>query len=246
MSNARFSLARAGMASVILVSVIFCVCLHQYKLLVKMGALVLFLLAVTGMLAPETLNQQLGDLKDAVLYKGHKDEGVMGSRRAPWDKSIASIKEHPLFGTGYGTSPTGIDPGLDFGKVSSSAETSREHGSSYITIAEWVGLLGALPFVALLAATVVNVWKVCAWMNRTADARNYSIPLAMVVLAGLCHASFEDWLFAAGSYLCVYFWFFAFLLADLVPGAVVVPTTSVVSGASRSSLSGFGAVVPNR
>jgi hypothetical protein len=83
-------------------------------------------------------------------------------------------------------------------------------------------------------------------MNRTADARNYSIPLAMVVLSGLCHASFEDWLFAAGSYLCVYFWFFAFLLADLVPGAVVVPTASVVSGASRSSLSGFGAVVPNR
>ena len=242
----RFSMARAGMISVILVTVILCVCLHQYKLLVKMGALVLFLLAVTGMLAPETLNQQLGDFKDAVLYKGHKDEGVMGSRRAPWDKSIASIKEHPLFGTGYGTSPTGIDPGLDFGKVSSSSETSREHGSSYITIAEWVGLLGVLPFVALLAVTVANIWKVCAWMNRTADARNYSIPLAMVVLSGLCHASFEDWLFAAGSYLCVYFWFFAFLLADLVPGSVVVPIAGVVSGASRPLPSGFGAVVPNR
>jgi O-antigen ligase len=242
----RFSMARAGMISVILVTVILSVCLHQYKLLVKMGALVLFLLAVTGMLAPETLNQQLGDLKDAVLYKGHKDEGVMGSRRAPWDKSIASIKEHPLFGTGYGTSPTGKDPGLDFGKVSSSSETEREHGSSYITIAEWVGLLGVLPFVALLAVTVANIWKVCAWMNRTADPSNYSIPLAMVVLSGLCHASFEDWLFAAGSYLCVYFWFFAFVLADLVPAAVVVPIAGVASGASRPSPSGFGAVVPNR
>jgi len=242
----RFSMARAGMVSVVLVTVIFCACLHRYKLLVQMGALVLFLVAVGGMLAPEALNQQLGDLKDTVLYKGHKEEGVMGSRRTPWEKSIASIKEHPLFGTGYGTSPTGVNPGLSFGRVSSTAETEREHGSSYITIAEWVGLLGALPFVALLAMTVANVWKVCALMNQTADPSNYSIPLAMVVLAGLCHASFEDWLFAAGSYVCVYFWFFAFLLADLVPGSVAVPIGGVVSGASRPSTSGFGAVVPNR
>src|SRR6202158_1317304 len=242
----QLSMARAAMVSVVIVTLVFCVCLRQYKLLVKVAALVLFLVAVTGMLNPGALNKSLVDLKDAVLYKGHKEEGVMGSRRTPWEKSIASIKEHPLFGTGYGTSPTGEDPGVSFGTIASTAKTAREHGSSYMTIAEWVGLLGVLPFVALLAATVANVWKVCAWMNRTADARNYSIPLAMVVLSGLCHASFEDWLFAAGSYLCVYFWFFAFLLADLVPGAVVVPTSSVVSGASRSSLSGFGAVVPNR
>src|SRR5258706_11319688 len=71
--------------------------------------------------------------------------------------------------------------------------------------------------------TAANVWKVCVWMNRTADPSHYSVPLAMVVISGLCHASFEDWLFAVGSYLCVYFWVFAFLLADLVPAAVVGP-----------------------
>ena len=242
----RFSMARAGMVSVVLVTVIFCVCLHRYKLLVQMVALGLFLFAVIGLWAPDILNNQLGDLKDAVLYKGHKEVGVMGSRRTPWEQSIASIKEHPLFGTGYGTSPTGVSPGRNIGNVSSPAETAREHGSSYISIAEWVGLLGALPFVELLAMTVANVWKVCALMNRTADPSNYSIPLAMVVLSGLCHASFEDWLFAAGSYLCVYFWFFAFLLADLVPVSVAVPIAGVVSGVSRPSPSGFGAVVPNR
>jgi O-antigen ligase len=241
-----FSMARAGMISVVLVTLICCVCLHQYKFLVKSVALVLFLAAVAGMLAPETLNKQFGGLKDAVLYKGHKEEGIMGSRRAPWEKSIATIKEHPLFGTGYGTSPTGEDPGLDFGKFSSSVETAREHGSSYITIAEWVGLFGVLPFIALLAVTMSNVWKVCAWMRRTADPRHYSIPLAMVVLAGLVHVTFEDWLFAAGSYLCVYFWFFAFLLADFVPDAAVVPVAGVISRDSRLSPAGFGAVLPNR
>jgi O-antigen ligase len=171
---------------------------------------------------------------------------VMGSRRTPWETSIASIKEHPLFGTGYGTSPTGENPGLGFGRFNSSAETEREHGSSYMTIAEWVGLLGVMPFVALLAVTVSNVWRVCAWMRRTGDPRHYSIPLAMVVLSGLVHGLFEDSLFAVGSYVSVYFWVFVFLLADLIPVAVVVPVAGVVSRAPRPSPASFGAVVPNR
>lgn len=241
-----FSMARAGMVAVVLVTLVFCVCLHQYKLLVKTAALVLVLIAVTGTFAPGKLDTKLGDMKDAVLYKGHKEEGVMGSRRTPWQKSIATIKEHPLFGTGYGTSPTGEEPGLSFGPVRSTATTSREHGSSYITIAEWVGLLGGLPFVALLAVTVSNLWKVCAWMRRARDPRHYSIPLAMVMVAGLAHASFEDWLFAVGYYLCVYFWFFAFLLPDLIPGALKVPGVVAVSRTTRPSATGFGAVVSNR
>src|SRR5208337_4044945 len=137
----------------------------------KMVALVLFLVSVTGMLAPEALSKQIEDLKEELLYKGHKEGGVLASRRTPWEKSIASIKEHPLFGTGYGTSPTGEDPGLHFGTIASSAETVREHGSSYMTIAEWVGLMGVMPFAALLAVTVWNVGRVCAWMNRTSDPR---------------------------------------------------------------------------
>jgi O-antigen ligase len=242
----HFSLERAGMISVLLVTLIFCFCLHQYRLLVKLAAFALCLIAVAGVLAPEALNQQFGDLKDAVLYKGHKEAGILGSRQTPWEKSIDAIKEHPFFGTGYGTSPTGDDPGLGPGRFSSSAEETGEHGSSYMTIAQWVGLLGVVPFVALLAVTVSKVWKVCAWMNRTGDPRHYSIPLAMVVLAGLVHANFEDWLFAVGYYLCVYFWFFAFILADLVPDAVVVPVAGVVSRVSRPSPAGFGAAVPNR
>src|SRR6202795_4311928 len=242
----QFSMARAAMVAVVLVTLVFCACLRQYKLLAKVVALVLFLVAVTGMLDPGALNKSLGDLKDAVLYKGHKEEGVIGSRRTPWEKSIASIKEHPLFGTGYGTSPTGENPGLGSGRFASTAETEREHGSSYITIAEWVGLLGVVPFVALLVVTVSNVWRVCAWMRRTSDPRHYSIPLAMVVLSGLVHGFFEDSLFAVGSYVSVYFWVFVFLLGVLIPVAVVVPATGVVSRAPRPSPVSFGAVVPNR
>jgi len=239
------SAARAGMVTVAVVIIVFCVCLHQYKLLAKIGALVVLLVAIGGMFAPEVLKTQLANLEDAVLYKGHKQEGVLGSRLTPWNNSIASIKEHPFFGTGYGTSPTGENPGGGFGRFSSSAETEREHGSSYINIAEWVGLVGLFPFIALVTLTVRNVWRVCGWMTRTTAPRHYSIPLAMVVLAGFVHASFEDWLFAVGSYLSLWFWVCAFMLADLVPDAAVVPSAGAVSRVAQPSPASYGAVVSN-
>jgi O-antigen ligase len=241
-----FSMARAGMIAIMIVTLVFCLCLREYRLLVKVAALVLLVVTVTGIFAPDALNRRLGGLKDAVLYKGHREVGILGSRRTPWEKTIASLKEHPWFGTGYGTSPTGEDPGLSFGTFSSSAETAREHGSSYMTIAEWVGLLGVLPFVALVSVAMSNVWKVCTWMKRTSNPRHYSIPLAMVVLAGLIHAGFEDWLFAVGYYLCVFFWALAFVLADLVPDAVAVPAAGAVFRSSRPAPADFGTVVPTR
>jgi hypothetical protein len=57
------------------------------------------------------------------------------------------------------------------------------------------------------------------WMRRTGSPSHYAVPFALVIVAGLIHAGFEDWLFAAGSYLCVFFWVSAFLLVDLAPGA---------------------------
>jgi O-antigen ligase len=241
-----FSLARAGMAAVILVTLVFCFALRQYKLLIKVAGLSLCLIAAMGMVAPTALIQSSENLKDAVLYKGHKEEGVLGSRRTPWEKTVASIQEHPLFGSGYGTSPTGEDPGFNFGKFASSGATSREHGSSYLTIAEWVGLLGGLPFVMLMGLTALNVGRVCVWMRKTANPYHCSVPLAMVLLAGFVHAGFEDWLFAVGSYPCVYFWVFAFMLADFVPAGGQALVSRVLPGVSRPAAAGLGAIVPSR
>ena len=224
-----YSLARAGIVTMIVVTLVFCISLREYRLLTKIAALVLVAVAVTGMLAPEILNKSTEAMQDIVLYKGHREQGLLGSRQSPWQKSISSIKSHPWFGTGYGTSPTGEDPGLYFGKFSSSAETAREHGSSYMTIAEWVGTLGVVPFLALLGVTWSNVWRVCARMRRTREFRPYSIPLAMIVLAGLVHANFEDWLFAVGAYPCVFFWVCAFVLVDLLPSAEVASTVAVLT-----------------
>jgi len=241
-----FSLARAGMAAVILVTFVLSFSLGQYKLLLKAAGILLFLIAVAGMVTPSVLSQSYESLRDAVLYKGHKEGDVLGSRRGPWEKSVAIIKEHPLFGTGYGTSPTGEDPGFNFGKFSSTAETAREHGSSYMTIAEWVGLLGVMPFFLLLGLTVLNVLRVCLWMRKTANPYHYSVPLAMVLLAGLVHAGFEDWLFAVGAYPCVYFWVFAFVLADLVPASDEALVSDLLSHVLRPAVARVRAVAPGR
>ena len=240
-----FSFARAGMVAVIVVTLVFCFGLRQYKLLLKMAGLSLFLIAVMGMVNPTALVQSAENLKDAVLYKGHKEEGVLGSRLAPWETTIASIKEHPLFGTGYGTSPNGEDSGFGSGRFASSAETAREHGSSYMTIVEWVGVFGMLPFLMLMGLTALNVGRVCIWMRKTSNPYHYSVPLAMVLLAGFAHANFEDWMFAVGSYPCVYFWTFAFVLADLVPAGDTVLVSRVLHGVSRPAV-GLEAIAPGR
>jgi O-antigen ligase len=241
-----FSVARAGLAAMAAVILTFSFCLHQYKLLLRVTAMAILLIACAGVFAPRALTQRFENLTDVILYKGHKEEGILGSRKSPWEKTSASIKQHPLFGTGYGTSLTGDRPGAEFGVLSSTAETAREHGSSYMTIAEWVGLLGGLPFAGLLGVNLLNIWKVCVWMKRTRNPRHYSIPLAMVVLAGLVHAGFEDWLFAVGYYLCVYFWILAFFLVDFLPQPVEVPAPGVVPRISPMSPADFAPVVHSR
>jgi hypothetical protein len=98
----------------------------------------------------------------------------------------------------------------------------REHGNSYLAIAEWVGLLGVVPFYSLIVMAAVNVGKVFSMLRRTSDVYSPAVPAAAIVAAGLFHAMFEDWMFAVGYYLCVFFWAIAFILVDIVPKPVVV------------------------
>ena len=225
-----FSLARAAILAAACVTVVLCISLRAYKLLLKGAAILLLGLSVTAILAPSFFEGVATEFSDAVLYKGHKEQGIFGSRSSPWDVAMTEIKRNPFFGSGFGTSATGEDPGFVLGKFHSTSEVSREHGSSYLAIAEWVGLLGLVPFVALLLIVVLNIWKVCTWMRGSGDPSHFAIPLAMVLLAGLVHAGFEDWLFAVGYYVSVYFWAFAFVLPDLIPATVL--RSPVRSGAA--------------
>jgi hypothetical protein len=57
-------------------------------------------------------------------------------------------------------------------------------------------------------------------LKRTKDPFSPAVPIALVMVAGLIHAGFEDWMFAVGYYLCVFFWSLAFVLIDVHPANV--------------------------
>jgi O-antigen ligase len=241
-----YSLERAGIAAIVLLTLAFCLCLRKYKMLMNVIFLAVAMAAVVGLVNPDALGNRAAALRDAVFYKGHKEEGLLSSRLSPWDETLQSIKQHPWFGTGYGTSPTGEDDFTGFERYSSTANTSREHGSSYMTIVEWLGFLGVLPFVALVIFSVFHVCRVGIWLRRSDRASHYSVPFAMVLFAGFIHAGFEDWMFAVGYYLCVYFWALSFVLTDLLPTKSEVSSAGLVLGSSRQTAFHVGAIVPSR
>jgi O-antigen ligase len=158
----------------------------------------------------------VGEVKASILYKqGSQHEGVLQSRRTVWDRTVVSIQAHPWLGTGFGNSAEGDAWNRLY--VATDNKINREHGSSYLEIVEWLGILGFLPFAAVVALLLRQLWRMGRWMRQTGSDRHPAVLLAAIVVAGLTHAMFEDWLLAVGYYLTVLFWPVAFSLMDLVP-----------------------------
>ena len=158
------------------------------------------------------------------LYKGKEESGLLGSRGSVWDEAVSVIQANPWFGSGFGTSLDSGEADVGFGQNSSSSNTTKEHGDSYLAILEGVGLLGVVPFFALVLMLALKVRGVFARLRQTLNFRHCSVPVAMILTAGLVHAAFEDWLFAVGYYLCVFFWVLAFAFIDIIPaGPTAVP-----------------------
>ena len=97
----------------------------------------------------------------------------------------------------------------------------REHGNSYLAIAEWSGLIGVLPFYLLIGTTASNVKKALVRLRRNGNILSPAVPAAAILIAGLIDAGFEDWLFAVGYYLTIFVWAMAFILSDLLHSAAV-------------------------
>ncbi len=225
------SYARAGIAAAAISSLLLCTGLRRYRLLVQgLGvALLAGMLVITIQpIHHEDFDpdQDSNSLASVFLYKGHRQAGVLASRQSAWDRTSDVIREHPWFGSGFGTSVTRAVV-MDQGWVMESAgSATREHGNSYLAITEWVGLLGVGPFFVLIVLIILNVHRVWRWMRRTGNPLSLAVPLAAVLAGGLVHAAFEDWLFAVGYYLCVFFWTLAFVLVDVLPADAPGPVRS--------------------
>lgn len=236
------SYARAGIVAAVVSCILMCVTLRQYGLLLKGLGVALFLALFVASAVP--LHQQSpGSLTSVFLYKGHREDGILASRRPIWDETVSTIQEHPWFGSGFGTSPTSTDVVQQSENFESLRDATREHGNSYLAITEWVGLTGDIPFFALLILIVMNIGRALAQVRRTGNVFSLTVPLAGVLAAGLVHAAFEDWLFAVGYYLCVFFWSLAFIMVDVLPAPSAGPAAQTATGAWTDN---FGVAAPGR
>lgn len=218
------SFSRAGIAAAAVSCVWIAVAVRRYGLIMTAVAVSLVIAILTPRFAPRDQDQDfLGDAEQEsvaslFLYKGKPSQGLLGSRKGPWEQTLSSIKAHPWFGCGFGTSVS--DRSAAYFELTRSqfidSRMIREHGNSYLAILEWSGLLGVAPFYFLVAVTAWKAKAAIASLRRTGNVFSPAVPAAAIVIAGLVGAAFEDWLFAVGYYLCVFFWAMAFILADLV------------------------------
>jgi O-antigen ligase len=241
------SFARAGIGAAAISSVLVCVSLRRYQFLIKSMAAALVIAVCAVAVLPHSVRSPEIDPSESVqsvfLYKGHTSTGIFGSRKSVWQQTWTSIEQNPWFGTGFGTSLISGDlTRLHYAQNHSDSWVQREHGNSYLAIAEWTGLLGVVPFYFLIALTAVNAGKAFIGLRRTGNVFSATLPAAAIIAAGLFHAIFEDWMFAVGYYLCVFFWAIAFIMVDLKPQPAVVyppemfvPMSSRYAGAAASS-----------
>jgi O-antigen ligase len=224
------SYSRASIVAAIVAALMLCLGLRRYRLMITGGSVAVILALCAVAVAPPEMSSD--STFSVFVYKGHEQSGALGSRRSVWDETVRSIRKHPWFGTGFGTSATNYDS-RQAGMFASSTVTSREHGNSYLAIAEWVGMLGVVPFLLMILLLLSQVLRVFAWMRRTGDPFVSAVPIAAVITAGLVHAAFEDWMFAVGYYLCVFFWVLAFALFDVLPALAPAAVPLVMPSTSR-------------
>lgn len=239
--------ARAGILAAVVSCGLLCVALRRYALLWQGIGIIAIVAATTAIVRPEVFSSRVSDFTSTVVFKG-KDPtlGVLASRDSPWQDTIDTIREHFWFGTGFGTSDVGIDATAEVGTFASGSAIAVEHGSSYLAITSWVGMAGVLPFLLLLGILIKKISQTVQWMSRTGDPGHGVVPLAMVMVAGIVHAGFEDWLFAPGYYLCVFYWTMAFIFVDQVLSISVINSRSQAWSRPQPVGADLGFVAPSR
>jgi O-antigen ligase len=209
------SVCRAAILADAVVIIVLTVALRRPRMLVRVAFAAALFLGVMAVANPAHMGEFVDSFSGRFILKEHGAQlGAFASRQGPWESTISAVSQHPWFGTGFGTSDLGTSGSYGGSSVSDKG-SNPEHGSSYLALAEYLGLLGFLPFLILLLLLLRGLVLICTWMRRTGSAHHYGVPFALIVVAGLVHASFEDWLLAPGSYLCVFFWISVFLLVDL-------------------------------
>ncbi len=239
--------ARASMLAAFVSCAVLCIASHRYRLLAQGIGVIAILFATAAIFQPEAVSRTVASATSSVLFKGKDSSlGLLSSRTSPWQDSMDAIREHFWFGSGFGTSDTGHGTDEAFGTFSTLSTTTAEHGSSYFAITVWVGVLGVLPFLLLLGSLLRKAARTVFWLWKTGNPSHGAVPLAMVIIAGMIHAVFEDWLFAAGYYLCVFYWSMAFVFVDQALSLTIPSSQSIFGWNTRGMRQDLSVATPVR
>jgi O-antigen ligase len=202
-----FSLSRASMIAAFLTSMFLLVGARRYRTMLMGLSLFAVILLNMFLLAPDRFRSA----SDTFLYKKGERGQLMDSRQKPWERSLATFREHPWLGLGFGAADNSTDTRFTY---VTQGRLTRERGSSYLTMLETTGVVGTFFFVLLLLAVIREIWTIFSWLRRTGKVNQPAVVAAAILLAGLMNASFEDWMFAVGYYMSVIFWVLALSLRD--------------------------------
>jgi O-antigen ligase len=201
------SLSRASMTAASLTSMFLLVGARRYRTLLAGVSLFAAILLNMYLVAPERFQ----DASETFMYKNGERGNFMDSRNKPWERSLRTFRDHPWLGLGFGAADNSSKWRFDY---VTQGQLTRERGSSYLTMLETTGILGALPCALLLLALIREIFRVFSWMRRTGKVNQPAVVAAAIILGGLVNASFEDWMFAVGYYMSVIFWVLALSLRD--------------------------------
>jgi O-antigen ligase len=221
------SLSRASMLAAFLTSIFLLVGAKRYRTLLMGASLFAAILLNLFLVTPERFQSA----SDTLLYKKGERGNLMDSRQKPWQRSLATFREHPWLGLGFGAADNSTEQRITYVTL---GHQTRERGSSYLTMLETTGVVGTSFFVLLLLALLQQVWRIFSWLRRTGKANQPSVVAAAIILAGLMNAAFEDWLLAVGYYMSVIFWVLALSLRDWMACPVWPDAEPVVQGPSRA------------
>src|SRR5258708_31357720 len=107
------SFSRAGMVGAATSSLLVCVAIRRYRIIVKGFSMAVIVAIVMVMFVPLPQEAPSWNGADSIsslfLYKGKRQQGILGSREGPWSQTWSVIQDHPWFGSGFGTSLVGED-----------------------------------------------------------------------------------------------------------------------------------------
>jgi O-antigen ligase len=201
------SLSRASMTAAAVTSMFLLVGAKRYRMLLVGVSLFAAILLNMFLVAP----QRFESASEGLMYKKGESGNLLDSRQKPWERSVATFREHPWLGLGFGAADNSTESRFAF---ATQGYLNRERGSSYLTMLETTGIIGTLVFALLILAIVREIWRVFSWLRRTAKVNQPAVVAAAIILGGLVNAAFEDWMLAVGYYMSVIFWILAFALRD--------------------------------